>query len=206
MGVGRCAWEAVYSTDSSRSKPSSAVSTLWRLALVSDDDWKTASAAVTNGSLKASRKMNRSFGLLYNFSFLWGPVCERAGVIRQDQYIFLLKKQKTTPLTPPRCSSEPPWAPSNSQYACCSIINCGSLPRVYMSLNRKLFIYLARNKTILNKTPKSPGIKLVGPIAGATTLGNCYNCKRAALLYKRLADHEAGCTLTSCSTLVFEGN
>ena len=81
-GVGRCAWEAVYSADSPRSKPSSTASTLWSLALVSDDDWKTASAAVTNGSLKASRKMNRSFGLLYNFSFLWGPVCKRTGIMQ----------------------------------------------------------------------------------------------------------------------------
>ena len=41
-GVGRCAWETVYSADysadSPRSKPSSAASTLWSLALVSDDD------------------------------------------------------------------------------------------------------------------------------------------------------------------------
>ena len=80
-GFGRCAWEAVYSADSPRSKPSSAASTLWRLALMLDDDWEAASAAVTNGSLKASRKMN-SFGLLCNFSFLWGSVCERTGVIR----------------------------------------------------------------------------------------------------------------------------
>ena len=80
--VGRCVWEAVYSADSPKSKPSSAASTLWSLALVSDDDWEAASSAVTNGSLKASRKMNRSFGLLYNFSFLWGPICERAGVMR----------------------------------------------------------------------------------------------------------------------------
>ena len=79
-GVGRCAWEAVYSADSPRSKPSSAASTLWRLALVPDDDWEAASAAVTNGSLKASRKMNRSFELLCNF-FL-GPVRERTGVMR----------------------------------------------------------------------------------------------------------------------------
>ena len=81
-GVGRCAWEAVYSANSPRSKPSSVAYTLWRLALVPDDDWEAASAAVTNGSLKASRKMNRSFELLCNFSFLGGPVCERAGVIR----------------------------------------------------------------------------------------------------------------------------
>ena len=81
-GVGRCAWEAVYSADSPRSKPSSAASTLWRLALVSDDDWEAASAAVTNGSLKASRKMNRSFGLLCNFPFFLGPACEKTGVMR----------------------------------------------------------------------------------------------------------------------------
>ena len=82
MGVGQCAWEAVYSTDSFRSKPSSATSTLWRLALMLDDDWEAASAAVTNGSLKTSRKMNTSFEFLCNFSFLWDPVCEIAGVMR----------------------------------------------------------------------------------------------------------------------------
>ncbi|KAG2591247.1 hypothetical protein PVAP13_5NG441820 [Panicum virgatum] len=81
-GVCRCAWEAVYSADSPRSKPSFAASTLWRLALVPDDDWEAVSAAVSNGSLKASRKMNRSFGLLCNFPFLWGSVCERASVMR----------------------------------------------------------------------------------------------------------------------------
>ena len=79
-GVGRCAWEAVLA-DSPRSKSSSAASTLWSLALVPDDDWEAVSAAVTNESLKASRKMNRSFGLLCNFSFLWSPVYERAGVM-----------------------------------------------------------------------------------------------------------------------------
>ena len=72
-GVGRCAWETVYSADysadSPRSKPSSAASTLWRLALVPDDDWEAASTAVTNGFLKASRKINKSFELLCNFPF-----------------------------------------------------------------------------------------------------------------------------------------
>ena len=67
--VDRCAWEAVYSADSPRSKPSSAVSTMWRLTLVPGDDWEAASAAVTNGSLKASRKMNKSV-LLCNLLFL----------------------------------------------------------------------------------------------------------------------------------------
>jgi hypothetical protein len=67
-----------------RSKPSFAASTLWRLALVPGDDWEADSAAVTNGSLKASRKMNRSFRLLRNFPFLWGPVCKRTGVMRED--------------------------------------------------------------------------------------------------------------------------
>ena len=52
-GVGRCVWETVYSADSFRSKPSSVVSILWRLALVPDDDWEAASAAVTNRSLKS---------------------------------------------------------------------------------------------------------------------------------------------------------
>ena len=69
-GVDRCAWEAVYSADSPRSKPSSAASTLWSLALVPDDDWEMVSVAVTNGSLKASKKMNMSFGLFCNFLFL----------------------------------------------------------------------------------------------------------------------------------------
>jgi hypothetical protein len=36
---------------------------------------------VTNGSLKTSRKMNKSFELLCNFPFLWSPVCKRTGVI-----------------------------------------------------------------------------------------------------------------------------
>jgi hypothetical protein len=69
-GVGRCACEAVYSADSPRSKPSFAASTLWRSALVPDDDWEADSVAVMNGSLKTSRKMNRSFRLLCNFPFL----------------------------------------------------------------------------------------------------------------------------------------
>jgi hypothetical protein len=52
------------------------------LALVPDDDFKAASAAVTNGSLKASRKMNKSFELPCNLTFLWSPNCKRAGVVR----------------------------------------------------------------------------------------------------------------------------
>jgi len=79
-GVGQCAWEAT-SVDSPRSKSSSAASTLWSLALVPDDDWDAASMAVTDGSLKASRKMNMSFQLLCNFPFLWRVVCKRAGVM-----------------------------------------------------------------------------------------------------------------------------
>ena len=81
-GVSRCAWEAVYSADTLRSKPFSAASTLWRLALVPEDDWEAASAVVTNGSLKASRKINKSFRFLCNFLFLWNSVCERTDVIR----------------------------------------------------------------------------------------------------------------------------
>jgi hypothetical protein len=46
----------------------------------------------TNGSLKASRKMNRSFELLCIFPLLLSPICKQADVIRQDQYMFLLKK------------------------------------------------------------------------------------------------------------------
>jgi hypothetical protein len=61
-GVGRCAREAVYSADSSISKPSSAASTLWSLALVPR----------TKGSLRASRKMNKSFELICNFPFISG--------------------------------------------------------------------------------------------------------------------------------------
>jgi hypothetical protein len=52
------------------------------LALVPDDDREAGSAAVTNGSLKASRKMNKSFELLCNFPFLWSLVCKRTGVMR----------------------------------------------------------------------------------------------------------------------------
>jgi hypothetical protein len=79
--VGRCAWEAVYSASPS-SKPSSAASTLWSLTLVPSDDWEAASTAGTNGSLKASKKMNRSFKLLCNFSFLSDPVYKQTGVMR----------------------------------------------------------------------------------------------------------------------------
>jgi hypothetical protein len=49
---------------------------------VPGDDWEAVSTAVTNGSLKASRKMNRSFELLCNFRFLSDPVCKRTGVMR----------------------------------------------------------------------------------------------------------------------------
>jgi hypothetical protein len=90
--VGRCAWEAVHSADSPSSKPSSAASTLWSLTLVPSDDWEAASTVGTNGSLKASRKMNRSFELLCNFPFISDPVCKQTGVMRYDQYKFLLKK------------------------------------------------------------------------------------------------------------------
>jgi hypothetical protein len=69
-GVGRCTWEATYSVDSLNNKPTSAASTLCSLALVPGDDWEAASTATTNGPLKASRKMNRSFELHCNFPFL----------------------------------------------------------------------------------------------------------------------------------------
>jgi hypothetical protein len=52
------------------------------LALVPGDDWEAASTTAPNGSLKASRKMNTSFEILCNFSFLWGPICIRTGVMR----------------------------------------------------------------------------------------------------------------------------
>jgi hypothetical protein len=50
--------------------------------LVPDDDWEAASMAAANGSLKASRKTNRSFELLCNFPLLSGPVCKQTGVMR----------------------------------------------------------------------------------------------------------------------------
>jgi hypothetical protein len=62
--------------------------------LVPDDDWEAASTATTNGSLKASRKMNRSFELLCIFPLLSGPVCKQTGVMHYDQYMFLSKKRK----------------------------------------------------------------------------------------------------------------
>ncbi|KAF8659024.1 hypothetical protein HU200_058868 [Digitaria exilis] len=71
-GVGRCAWEAVYSASAPSSKPSSATSTLWRLALASSDNWEAVLMAVTNRSMKSSRKMIKSFKLLCNFSFFLG--------------------------------------------------------------------------------------------------------------------------------------
>jgi hypothetical protein len=52
------------------------------LALVPVDDREAGSAAVTNGSLKALRKMIKSFELLCNFPFLWSSVCKRTGVMR----------------------------------------------------------------------------------------------------------------------------
>jgi hypothetical protein len=50
--------------------------------LVPDDDWEAASTAATNGSLKASRKMNRSFELFCNFPLLSDLVCKQTGVMR----------------------------------------------------------------------------------------------------------------------------
>jgi hypothetical protein len=50
--------------------------------LVPSDDWEAASMTGTNGSLKASRKMNMSFELLCNFPFLSDPVCKQTGVMR----------------------------------------------------------------------------------------------------------------------------
>jgi hypothetical protein len=51
------------------------------LTLVSSDDWEADSATVTNECLKASRRMNKSFILLYNFPFCWSPICKRTGVM-----------------------------------------------------------------------------------------------------------------------------
>jgi hypothetical protein len=50
--------------------------------LVPSDDWEAASTAGTNRSLKASRKMNRSFEVLCNVRFLSSPVCKQTGVMR----------------------------------------------------------------------------------------------------------------------------
>ncbi|KAF8753237.1 hypothetical protein HU200_011688 [Digitaria exilis] len=80
-GVGRCAWEAVYLASAPSSKPSSAASTLWRLALASSDHWEAVWMVVTNGSVKSSRKMIRSFKLLCNFPFFLVFVCKRASVM-----------------------------------------------------------------------------------------------------------------------------
>ncbi|KAF8723630.1 hypothetical protein HU200_021587 [Digitaria exilis] len=72
-GVGRCAWEeAVYSASAPSAKPSSAASTLWRLALAFSDDLEAVWTAVTNGSLKSSRKMIQSSKLICNFLFFLG--------------------------------------------------------------------------------------------------------------------------------------
>jgi hypothetical protein len=49
--------------------------------VASDDDWQAALAAVTNGTLRASRKMNRSFRLLCNFLFLSDSFCNRINVM-----------------------------------------------------------------------------------------------------------------------------
>jgi hypothetical protein len=43
------------------------------LAMASVVNWEVASVAVTNESLKALRKMIKSFKLRCNFPFLWGP-------------------------------------------------------------------------------------------------------------------------------------
>jgi hypothetical protein len=53
---------------------------LWRLAL--GDDREAGSAAVTNRSLKASKKVIKSFELLCNFPFTWSPICKSTGVMR----------------------------------------------------------------------------------------------------------------------------
>jgi hypothetical protein len=48
---------------------------------VPGDDREAVSAAVTNGFLKGSGKINKSFELLCNFPFLWDFVWKRAGVM-----------------------------------------------------------------------------------------------------------------------------
>jgi hypothetical protein len=60
---------------------------------VPDDDWEAASVVVMNGSLKASRKMNKSFELLCNFPFLWGVIGKRADVCA-NMNAFSFKKLK----------------------------------------------------------------------------------------------------------------
>jgi hypothetical protein len=52
---------------------------------VPGDDWEAASTAATNRSLKASRKMNKSFELYCNFPFLSGLVCKQTGVNSSGQ-------------------------------------------------------------------------------------------------------------------------
>lgn len=49
------------------SKPSFTAFILWRLFVMSGDDCEAAWAAVTNGSLKASRRMDKSFRLFVHF-------------------------------------------------------------------------------------------------------------------------------------------
>jgi hypothetical protein len=71
----------MYLADSPSSKPSSATSTLWSLALASGVDWEVALVAVTNGSLRASRKMIRSFELRCNFPFLLGHIYKQTDVM-----------------------------------------------------------------------------------------------------------------------------
>jgi hypothetical protein len=55
------------------SKPSFTAFILWRLFVMSGDDCEAASAAVTNGSLRASRRMDKSFRLFVIFLFFAIP-------------------------------------------------------------------------------------------------------------------------------------
>ncbi|KAF8755779.1 hypothetical protein HU200_011248 [Digitaria exilis] len=70
----------VYLASAPSSKSSSAASTLWRLVLASSDNWEAVWMVVTNGSVKSSRKIIRSFKLLCNFRFFLVFVCKRVGV------------------------------------------------------------------------------------------------------------------------------
>jgi hypothetical protein len=51
------------------------------LALVPGDDWEAASAAVTNGSLKISRKMIRSLDSFFVIFFFFGVLFVKGPVL-----------------------------------------------------------------------------------------------------------------------------
>jgi hypothetical protein len=80
-GSCRCAREAVYSADSPRSKPSSTASTLWKLALVTDDNWEADFGGGDEWISDVFEEDEREvWTSLYFFLFL-SPVCKRNVVI-----------------------------------------------------------------------------------------------------------------------------